>query len=141
MTNPRKSGAEPAAGHAARRRPIREAIGPGVITGAADDDPSGVATYSQAGAQFGFGLLWTTVRTAPLMVGIQLASARVGWVAGSAVLNGLVAVPIMAALMVVAARESIMGELRIGARTRVLGWAGTAVMLLAAVAMLTSLRA
>ena len=57
-------------------------LGPGLITGAADDDPSGIATYSQAGAQFGFGLLWTLLFTYPLMVGIQVVSARIGVVTG-----------------------------------------------------------
>ena len=57
-------------------------LGPGLITGAADDDPSGIATYSQAGAQFGFGMLWTVVFTYPLMVGIQIVSARIGRVTG-----------------------------------------------------------
>src|SRR4051794_37107825 len=58
-------------------------IGPGVVTGAADDDPSGIATYSQAGAQFGYGLLWTMVLTYPLMVAVQLVSAHIGRVTGS----------------------------------------------------------
>jgi len=57
-------------------------LGPGLITGAADDDPSGIATYSQAGAQFGFGMLWTLVFTYPLMVAIQMVSARIGRVTG-----------------------------------------------------------
>ena len=57
-------------------------LGPGLITGAADDDPSGIATYSQAGAQFGFLTLWTVVFTYPLMVGIQMVSARIGRVTG-----------------------------------------------------------
>jgi len=57
-------------------------LGPGLITGAADDDPSGIATYSQAGAQFGFNMLWTVVFTYPLMVGIQVVSARIGRVTG-----------------------------------------------------------
>lgn len=57
-------------------------LGPGLVTGAADDDPSGIASYSQAGAQFGFGLLWTMMLTYPLMVGIQLISARIGRVSG-----------------------------------------------------------
>jgi NRAMP (natural resistance-associated macrophage protein)-like metal ion transporter len=57
-------------------------LGPGLITGAADDDPSGIATYSQAGAQFGFLTLWAVVFTYPLMVGIQLISARIGRVTG-----------------------------------------------------------
>ncbi|MBI3529070.1 MAG: divalent metal cation transporter [Betaproteobacteria bacterium] len=57
-------------------------LGPGVITGAADDDPSGIATYSQAGAQFGLNMLWTALITFPLMVGIQIVSARIGRVTG-----------------------------------------------------------
>jgi NRAMP (natural resistance-associated macrophage protein)-like metal ion transporter len=57
-------------------------LGPGVITGAADDDPSGIATYSQAGAQGGFDLLWTVVLTWPLMVAVQSVSARIGRVTG-----------------------------------------------------------
>jgi Mn2+/Fe2+ NRAMP family transporter len=57
-------------------------LGPGLITGAADDDPSGIATYSQAGARFGYSLLWTTVLTWPLMAGIQLISARIGCATG-----------------------------------------------------------
>jgi len=59
-----------------------KSLGPGLITGAADDDPSGIATYSQAGAQFGFNTLWTLVLTYPFMVGIQLVSARIGRVTG-----------------------------------------------------------
>jgi len=62
-------------------------LGPGLITGAADDDPSGIATYSQAGAQFGPNMLWTLVFTYPLMVAIQAISARIGRVTG----NGLAA--------------------------------------------------
>jgi len=53
-------------------------LGPGLVTGAADDDPSGIATYSQAGAQFGFGLLWTVFLTTPFMIAIQLVSAHIG---------------------------------------------------------------
>ncbi len=57
-------------------------LGPGLITGAADDDPSGIATYSQAGAQFGFNMLWTILLTYPLMVAIQIISAKIGIVSG-----------------------------------------------------------
>lgn len=57
-------------------------LGPGLVTGAADDDPSGIATYSQAGAQFGHGMLWSLWLTYPLMVGIQLISAQIGRVSG-----------------------------------------------------------
>ena len=60
-------------------RGIWRALGPGLVTGAADDDPSGIATYSQAGAQFGFALLWTVFLTLPFMVAIQIISAVIGW--------------------------------------------------------------
>jgi len=58
------------------------ALGPGVITGAADDDPSGIATYSIAGAQLGTGLLWTALLTWPLMAAVQMMCARIGMVRG-----------------------------------------------------------
>jgi NRAMP (natural resistance-associated macrophage protein)-like metal ion transporter len=61
---------------------LRDILGPGLITGASDDDPSGIATYSQAGAQFGYGLAWTLLFTYPLMCAIQLISAEVGRVTG-----------------------------------------------------------
>jgi NRAMP (natural resistance-associated macrophage protein)-like metal ion transporter len=63
-------------------RAVLKRLGPGLITGAADDDPSGIATYSQAGAQFGYGLLWTVFLTTPFMIAIQLVSARIGRVTG-----------------------------------------------------------
>src|SRR5205085_1827177 len=62
--------------------PLLKQLGPGLITGAADDDPSGIATYSQGGAQFGFNLLWTMPLTFPLMAAIQMLSAEVGRVTG-----------------------------------------------------------
>ena len=61
---------------------ILKGLGPGLATGAADDDPSGIATYSQTGAQFGFSLLWTMVLTYPLMSAIQLVAAQIGRVSG-----------------------------------------------------------
>ncbi len=67
-------------------------LGPGVITGAADDDPSGIATYSQAGAQQGVGLLWTVVLTWPMMVAVQSISARVGRVTGRGLAANMLAV-------------------------------------------------
>src|ERR1700683_4593932 len=57
-------------------------LGPGLITGAADDDPSGIGTYSQVGAQYGYGMGWTMVLTYPLMVAIQEISARMGTTTG-----------------------------------------------------------
>src|SRR5262249_23920064 len=76
--------------------------GPGLITGAADDDPSGIATYSQAGAQFGFGLLWTLVLTFPLMAAIQLVSAHIGRITGSGLAKNMTEVlpyPLVTALV------------------------------------------
>src|SRR5271156_3209802 len=57
-------------------------LGPGLITGAADDDPSGIATYSQVGAQFGMGMLWTMLFSFPLMAAIQEICARLGRTTG-----------------------------------------------------------
>jgi NRAMP (natural resistance-associated macrophage protein)-like metal ion transporter len=67
---------------AAAAKGFAQRFGPGLITGAADDDPSGIATYSQAGSQFRFGLVWTLLLTTPLMIGIQMLSARIGFVTG-----------------------------------------------------------
>src|SRR5215813_8780417 len=64
------------------RASIFKRLGPGLITGAADDDPSGIATYSQAGAQLGVNVLWTVVLTYPMMAAIQSVSARIGRVTG-----------------------------------------------------------
>jgi NRAMP (natural resistance-associated macrophage protein)-like metal ion transporter len=57
-------------------------LGPGLVTGASDDDPSGIATYAVAGASFGYGMLWTAVITLPLMIAVQLVCARIGMVCG-----------------------------------------------------------
>src|SRR5215472_13941040 len=60
-------------------------LGPGLITGASDDDPSGIGTYSQAGAQFGFGIGWTMLLAFPLMAAIQEISARIGRTTGEGI--------------------------------------------------------
>ena len=65
-----------------KRFSLLKVIGPGVVTGASDDDPSGIGTYSQAGAQLGFSISWTMVITFPLMVAIQEISARIGRTTG-----------------------------------------------------------
>ncbi|MEO8536557.1 MAG: Nramp family divalent metal transporter [Betaproteobacteria bacterium] len=72
-----------------RTRKFLDRLGPGLITGAADDDPSGIATYSQAGAQFGLAMLWSVFLTTPLMVGIQVVSARIGRVTGHGITRNL----------------------------------------------------
>jgi NRAMP (natural resistance-associated macrophage protein)-like metal ion transporter len=97
-------------------------LGPGLITGAADDDPSGIATYSQAGAQFGFNMLWTVLFTYPLMVAIQVVSASIGRVSGHGLasnmrrhypawlLYGVVGLLLIANTINIAADVSAMGE-------------------------------
>lgn len=74
-----------------RSRPggFLKALGPGLITGAADDDPSGIGTHSQVGAQFGYGLAWTFVLSFPLMVAIQQVSAEIGRVTGAGIARNL----------------------------------------------------
>ena len=97
-----------------------QALGPGLITGAADDDPSGIATYSQAGAQFGYALAWTMFLTLPFMVAIQIISACIGWQTGSGlapniklsplVLYALVLLLVIANTINIAADLAAMGE-------------------------------
>ena len=71
------------------RPKLLDVLGPGLITGASDDDPSGIATYSQAGAQFGFGLTWVMLFSWPLMCAIQEISARIGRVTGRGIAGNL----------------------------------------------------
>lgn len=68
-----------------KTKSILSVLGPGLITGAADDDPSGIATYSQTGAQFGFGQLWTAFYMLPFMIAVQEACARIGLVTGKGI--------------------------------------------------------
>ena len=101
---------------------LAQRLGPGLITGAADDDPSGIATYSQAGSQFRFGLAWTLLLTTPLMIGIQMLSARIGWVTGQGlganiakmcprwVTLGLIGLLVVANTINIAADLGAMGE-------------------------------
>ena len=111
------------------RNPIALAsqLGPGLITGAADDDPSGIATYSQAGAQFGFGLGWVLVLTWPLMCAIQEISARIGRVTGhgiAGVIKRHLPAPVLyvlVALLVVANTINLGADLgAMGAATQLL---------------------
>src|SRR3954453_5541584 len=64
-------------------------LGPGLITGASDDDPSGIATYSQAGAQFGFAISWTMLFSYPLMTVVQEISARIGRTTGRGIAGNI----------------------------------------------------
>ena len=70
-------------------RAVLRSLGPGLITGAADDDPSGIGTHSQVGAEFGYGLAWTFVLSFPLMVAIQQIAAEIGRVTGAGIARNL----------------------------------------------------
>jgi NRAMP (natural resistance-associated macrophage protein)-like metal ion transporter len=81
--------ARPAPASDPKKPRIIRLLGPGLITGASDDDPSGIATYSQAGAQFGFAICWTMLFSYPLMVAIQQISARIGRTTGKGIAGNL----------------------------------------------------
>ncbi len=85
----RKSSASTASVVGASKPRLWRVLGPGLITGAADDDPSGIATYAQAGTRFGFRLAWTLLLTYPLMVVIQAISARIGRTTGRGIAGNL----------------------------------------------------
>ncbi len=68
-----------------KTRELLKIAGPGLITGAADDDPSGIATYTQTGAQFGYGQLWTALLILPMLTAVQEACARIGAVTGKGI--------------------------------------------------------
>jgi NRAMP (natural resistance-associated macrophage protein)-like metal ion transporter len=101
---------------------IIDRLGPGLVTGAADDDPSGIATYSQAGAQFGFQMLWSVVLCLPLMIAIQSICGRIGCVTGQGLASAIKRVfpkwllaPLIALLLIanvinIAADVAAMGE-------------------------------
>jgi len=75
----------------AERNPLKrlgKVLGPGLITGASDDDPSGIGTYAQAGAQYGFATLWTTVVMLPMMTAAQYMCAKIGLVTGRGLAGG-----------------------------------------------------
>jgi NRAMP (natural resistance-associated macrophage protein)-like metal ion transporter len=99
-------------------------LGPGLITGAADDDPSGIATYSQAGAQFGFALLWTMVLAYPLMVAIQLVSARIGRVTGCGLAENMGAVLPRHVVLPLVLLLFVANTINIGADLSAMGDAG-----------------
>lgn len=123
---------------------LSQRLGPGLITGAADDDPSGIATYSQAGAQFGVNMLWTVVLTFPLMAAIQAVCARIGRVTGEGLaanmarvlprwlVHGIVFLLLVANTVNIGADIAAMGA----AARLVLGWGDTLFAVLFAVGSL-----
>ncbi len=96
-------------------------IGPGIVTGAADDDPSGIATYSQAGAQAGFGLLWAVVLTLPMMVAVQSLSARIGRVTGHGLSANFVRVFPRPVVMALVGLLTVANTINIGADLAAMG--------------------
>lgn len=98
-----------------------EQLGPGLVTGAADDDPSGIATYSQAGAQFGFHLLWTMVLTYPLMAAVQLVSAHIGRVTGAGLAKNMGEMLPRWLVMVLVAALFVANTINIGADIAAMG--------------------
>ena len=113
---------EAAATHARRKIQLGFGrLGPGLITGAADDDPSGIATYSQAGARFGLNMLWTLVFTYPLMVAIQVISARIGRVTGKGLAANLLVVFPRFVVIVLVAALFLANTINIGADIAAMG--------------------
>lgn len=96
-------------------------LGPGVITGAADDDPSGIATYSQAGAQAGFELLWTVLLTWPLLVAVQSVSARIGRVTGHGLAAGMCRTMPRPAVLAIVLMLFLANAINIGADLSAMG--------------------
>ncbi|HEX3755051.1 MAG TPA: divalent metal cation transporter [Rhizomicrobium sp.] len=96
-------------------------LGPGLITGAADDDPSGIATYSQTGAQFRFDLLWTLLLTFPLMVAIQMVSALIGRVTGRGLAYNMARVMPRPLVMVLVGLLFVANTVNVGADLAAMG--------------------
>jgi NRAMP (natural resistance-associated macrophage protein)-like metal ion transporter len=104
-----------------RAAAVFKQLGPGLVTGAADDDPSGIATYSQAGAQFGFNMLWTMVLTYPLMTAVQLVSAHIGRVTGCGLAKNLGEVLPKQVVLSLVASLFVANTINIGANLSAMG--------------------
>ena len=104
-----------------RKGALFKQLGPGLITGAADDDPSGIATYSQAGAQFGFNMLWTMALTYPLMTAVQLVSAQIGRVTGCGLAKNMGDIIPKPLVLVIVCFLFIANTINIGANLAAMG--------------------
>lgn len=128
-----------------KRLSWRDCIGPGLITGASDDDPSGIATYSQAGARFGFGMCWTMVVTYPLMSAVQMISARIGRTTGHGIAGNIARcyprwlLVVMVGLLVVANTINIGADLGAMADATALVFGGQTHLYLLAFALFCAL--
>jgi NRAMP (natural resistance-associated macrophage protein)-like metal ion transporter len=128
-----------------KRLRLRDIIGPGLITGASDDDPSGIATHSQAGARFGYGMCWTIIATYPLMAAVQIISARIGRTTGHGIAGTLarryprwLTVTIVT-LLVVANTINIGADIGAMADAGALVFGGPTLLYLAAIALFCAL--
>ncbi|HKR88893.1 MAG TPA: divalent metal cation transporter [Phenylobacterium sp.] len=104
-----------------RRPKLLQRLGPGLITGAADDDPSGIATYSQAGAAFGLNMLWTVVLTYPLMTAVQSICARIGRVTGKGLASNLAEIFPRPVVLALVALLFVANTINIGADLAAMG--------------------
>jgi len=127
-----------------RRQQIRHLfaiVGPGLITGAADDDPSGIATYSQTGAQFGYGQLWTAFWLSPLLIGVQEACGRIGNITGQGLARNIknrYGVHALRLLVILLAAANIIN---IGADLGAIGAAGALVIHIPAAVLMAAFAA
>jgi NRAMP (natural resistance-associated macrophage protein)-like metal ion transporter len=135
---------EPEAGPPGDRPPWWRKLGPGLITGAADDDPSGIGTYAQAGAQFGFSMLWTAFVSLPMMITVQMLCARIGLVTGQGLAGVLrrhysrwILVPAMLALFVANTINvgADLGAIAYGIQV-VSGWSRTVILIVVTISLL-----
>ncbi len=118
MTHTQIEAPKPSREPVAKANPVLhflKSCGPGLITGAADDDPSGIATYSQTGAQFGYGQLWTALYQIPLLIAVQEACARIGAVTGRGLAGAIAQHYPRVVLLGVVALVIVANTLNIGA--------------------------
>ncbi|MFC3068495.1 NRAMP family divalent metal transporter [Phenylobacterium soli] len=125
---PGTSAGAPSASSGREARGLLASLGPGLITGAADDDPSGIATYSQAGAQFGLNMLWTMAFTLPLMAAVQMISARIGRVTGRGLAANLARVFPRWTVTALVGLLFVANTINIGADLAAMGAAGRLVL-------------
>jgi Mn2+/Fe2+ NRAMP family transporter len=119
----------PAAGAGRHRlRYLLGILGPGLVTGAADDDPSGIATYSQTGAQFGYGQLWTALWMLPLVTGVQEACGRIGNITGKGLAANIKARYSLRTLRVLVILLAAANVINIGADIGALGAASALII-------------
>lgn len=120
-------------------------IGPGFVTGAADDDPSGIATYSQTGAIFGYGQFWLVWFTASFMIVIQQMCGRIGMVTGKGLAGVILehysrkVLYVTVSMLMIANRKDIVGQFVNSRVSNALGWMIVLIMTLAGLALIVNL--